>query len=392
MTGDEKKETAGRIRAVRQDVGLNQLEFSIRVGLKSQAHLSKIERAEIDPPLGLLRRISKIFNVSIDYLLTGSKATPEEPRREGEAISPGNEILKTKDDTILLQKELLASKDKELLAQEKNNQLQRKLFEEKLSKAYLEKTLLEQERFLGGLPGKPLLANQREKKVSENHSDQPREKEQVRLALLGSEVPDFMAETTKGRFTFYEFLNDSWAVLFSHPKDYTPVCTTEFGRLSAMNGEFDKLGVKIISLSVNSLEDHFAWIDDINETQGCKVNFPVIADPDRKIAELYNMIHPGVSDTMTVRSAFIIGPDRKIKLILVYPLSTGKNFEEILRVIKSLQLAYEYEVGTPAGWQPGDECVILPSVKEEDIDKKFPNGYREVKPYLRYVPQPAMTG
>jgi alkyl hydroperoxide reductase subunit AhpC len=205
---------------------------------------------------------------------------------------------------------------------------------------------------------------------------------------LGDLAPDFEAETTHGKIRFHEWLGDSWGVLFSHPKDYTPVCTTELGMAARLKPEFEKRNVKIIGLSVDPLDSHIGWEKDIEETQGTAVNFPMIADSDRKVSDLYDMIHPNASDTFTVRSVFVIGPDKKIKLTLTYPASTGRNFAELLRVIDSLQLTSEYSVATPVNWQDGEDCIIVPSVSDEDARAKFPAGWTTVKPYLRITPQP----
>ena len=205
---------------------------------------------------------------------------------------------------------------------------------------------------------------------------------------LGDTAPDFTAETTEGTIKFHEWLGDGWAILFSHPKDYTPVCTTELGRVANLKGEFDKRNVKVIAVSVDPLESHKGWIKDINETQSCTMNYPIIADPDRNVATIYGMIHPNALDNLTVRSVFIIGPDKKVKLQLTYPASTGRNFDEIMRVIDSLQLTANYQVATPADWKNGDDCVVVPAIKTEDIPAKFPKGFKEVKPYLRMTPQP----
>jgi len=205
---------------------------------------------------------------------------------------------------------------------------------------------------------------------------------------LGDIAPNFKAQTSMGEIDFYEYLGDSWAVLFSHPADYTPVCTTELGRTASLNAEFEKRNVKVLALSVDPLDKHQGWIQDINETQGVEVNFPIIADEDRKVSQLYDMIHPNASESATVRSLFIIGPDKKIKLIITYPASTGRNFTEILRVIDSLQLTANYSVATPADWKDGEDVVVTPAIKTEDIPGKFPKGHRIVKPYLRYTPQP----
>ena len=205
---------------------------------------------------------------------------------------------------------------------------------------------------------------------------------------LGDVAPNFKAQTSQGEIDFYEYVGDSWVVLFSHPADYTPVCTTELGRTASLKDEFDKRGVKIIALSVDPVDKHHGWIKDINETQNVEVNFPLIADEDRKISEAYGMIHPNASATATVRSLFIIAPDKTIKLMITYPASTGRNFQEILRVIDSLQLTANYSVATPADWKEGEDVVVVPAIKTEDIPAKFPKGFREVKPYLRMTPQP----
>lgn len=205
---------------------------------------------------------------------------------------------------------------------------------------------------------------------------------------LGDEAPDFSAETTAGPINFHEWLGDSWGVLFSHPADFTPVCTTELGVVANIEEEFKKRGVKVIALSVNSVDDHEGWINDINETQNAHVDFPMIADPDRKVADLYDMIHPNALDNMTVRSVFVIGPDKKVKLTLTYPASTGRNFDEILRVIDSLQLTANYSVATPANWEDGDDCIVVPALSDEEATEKFPQGFTAVKPYLRVTPQP----
>ena len=205
---------------------------------------------------------------------------------------------------------------------------------------------------------------------------------------LGDTAPNFKAQTSMGEIDFYEYLGDSWGVLFSHPADYTPVCTTELGRTASLNAEFEKRNVKVLALSVDPLDKHQGWIQDINETQGVEVNFPIIADEDKKVSNLYDMIHPNASESATVRSLFIISPDKKIKLIITYPASTGRNFTEILRVIDSLQLTANYSVATPADWKDGEDVVVTPGIKTEDIPAKFPKGHRVVKPYLRYTPQP----
>ena len=205
---------------------------------------------------------------------------------------------------------------------------------------------------------------------------------------LGDTAPDFTAKTTEGTIEFHKWLGDGWGILFSHPKDYTPVCTTELGRVANLKGEFEKRNVKTIAISVDPLESHKGWISDINETQSCTMNYPIIADPDRNVATMYGMIHPNALDNLTVRSVFIIGPDKKVKLQLTYPASTGRNFDEILRVIDSLQLTANYQVATPADWKHGDDCVVVPAIKTEDIPAKFPKGFKEIKPYLRMTPQP----
>lgn len=206
---------------------------------------------------------------------------------------------------------------------------------------------------------------------------------------LGDPAPDFTQESSEGPIHFHDWLGDSWGVLYSHPADFTPVCTTELGMTAKLKSEFDKRKVKVLALSVDTAESHRGWINDINETQNTKVNFPILADPDRKVATLYDMIHPNANNALTVRSVFIIDPNKKIRTTLTYPASTGRNFNEILRVIDSLQLTDNYSVATPANWEQGDECVIVPSLKDPAVLKeKFPKGYREVKPYLRMTPQP----
>jgi thioredoxin-dependent peroxiredoxin len=205
---------------------------------------------------------------------------------------------------------------------------------------------------------------------------------------LGDLAPNFVAETTEGTIDFYEYLGDSWGILFSHPADYTPVCTTELGAVAKLRPEFEKRNVKVMALSVDGLPDHHGWIKDINETQQTEVNFPIIADKDRKISGLYDMIHPNSNENFTVRSVFVIGNDKKIKLIFTYPASTGRNFDELLRVIDSLQLTANYSVATPANWKHGDDVVIAPAIKDEDIPGKFPKGHQKIKPYLRTTPQP----
>jgi len=205
---------------------------------------------------------------------------------------------------------------------------------------------------------------------------------------LGDTAPDFTAETTEGKINFYDYLGDSWGILFSHPADFTPVCTTELGKTALLQKEFAKRNTKVLAVSVDPLNQHKGWTKDINETQNCNVAFPIIADEDKTVANLYGMIHPNASTTATVRSLFIIGPDKKIKLIILYPASTGRNFNEVLRVLDSLQLTSNYSVSTPADWNPGEDVIVGTSISTEDAKKKFPKGVREVKPYLRYTPQP----
>ncbi len=205
---------------------------------------------------------------------------------------------------------------------------------------------------------------------------------------LGDIAPNFKAKTSAGDIDFYEFLGDSWGVLFSHPADYTPVCTTELGKTALLQGEFEKRNVKVLALSVDSLGKHEGWIKDINETQNTHVGFPIVADEDKSIANAYGMIHPNASETFTVRSLFIIGPDKKVKLMITYPASTGRNFYEVLRVIDSLQLTAQYSVATPADWKDGEDVIVVPAVSTEDAIQKFPKGVNVVKPYLRYTPQP----
>jgi alkyl hydroperoxide reductase subunit AhpC len=205
---------------------------------------------------------------------------------------------------------------------------------------------------------------------------------------LGDTAPDFTQDSTQGTIRLHEWAGNSWVVLFSHPKDFTPVCTTELGAVAKLKPEFDKRGVKVIGLSVDGLTNHEGWSKDIEETQGVALNFPLIADSDRKVSDLYGMIHPNADNTMTVRSVYIIGPDKKLKLTLTYPASTGRNFNEILRVIDSLQLTANYKVATPADWQQGGDCIIVPAVSNEEADKLFDKGYRTIKPYLRTTPQP----
>ncbi len=205
---------------------------------------------------------------------------------------------------------------------------------------------------------------------------------------LGDKAPNFDAETSEGKINFYDYLGDSWGILFSHPADYTPVCTTELGAAAKYKDEFEKRNVKMLALSVDGVASHKEWIKDINETQNTTVNFPIIADEDKKVSDLYDMIHPKADDTLTVRSVFIIAPDKTIKLMIIYPASTGRNFAELLRVIDSLQLTAYHKVATPANWKEGEDVVISPSVSNEDAKKLFPKGFKEVKPYLRLTPQP----
>jgi len=205
---------------------------------------------------------------------------------------------------------------------------------------------------------------------------------------LGDTVPNFQAETTDGPIDFYDYLGDNWGILFSHPKDFTPVCTTELGYMAGLKPEFDRRGVKVIGLSVDPTESHNEWAKDIAETQGHALNYPLIADHDRAVANLYDMIHPNADDTMTVRSVFVIGSDKKLKLTLTYPASTGRNFDEILRVVDSLQLTANHKVATPVNWQKGEDVIIVPAVSDEEAREKFPDGWKTVRPYLRIVPQP----
>ncbi len=205
---------------------------------------------------------------------------------------------------------------------------------------------------------------------------------------LGDTAPNFKAQTTEGEIDFYEFLGDAWGILFSHPADFTPVCTTELGKTALLQKEFAKRNVKVLAVSVDPLDKHFEWRKDINETQSCTVGFPIIADEDRNVATLYDMIHPNASATATVRSLFIIGPDKLVKLMITYPASTGRNFNEVLRVVDSLQLTAGYSVATPADWNGGEDVIVVPAVSTEDAIKKFPKGVKVVKPYLRYTPQP----
>lgn len=205
---------------------------------------------------------------------------------------------------------------------------------------------------------------------------------------IGDDAPDFVAETTAGEIKFHKWLGNSWGILYSHPADFTPVCTTELGRTALLKKEFDKRGVKVLAISVDDVDSHRRWIKDINETQNCDVNFPIIADHDKKVAMLYGMIHEKASQTRTVRSVYFIDPDKKIKALITYPASTGRNFGEIIRVIDSLKLTATRDVATPADWAQGQDVIILPSIKNEDIPAKFPKGHRTIKPYLRYTPQP----
>ena len=205
---------------------------------------------------------------------------------------------------------------------------------------------------------------------------------------LNDDAPNFIAESTEGKIDFHLWLNKSWAIFFSHPKDFTPVCTTELGVVAKLKPEFERRNVKVIGLSVDGLDNHDKWVNDIKETQGYKPNFPIIADENRKVSDLYGMIHPKANDTLTVRSVFVIGPDKKVKLILTYPASAGRNFDEILRVIDSLQLTANYKVATPANWKRGEDVIISGTVSDEDAKKLFPNGWKTIKPYLRTIKQP----
>lgn len=206
---------------------------------------------------------------------------------------------------------------------------------------------------------------------------------------LGDTVPNFTQSSTEGEINFYDWAGDSWVVLFSHPKDFTPVCTTELGQVAHLKPEFDKRNVKVLALSVDDVDSHRGWVGDIEETQGSKLNYPILADPDRKVSDLYDMIHPNANNTLTVRSVFIIDPNRKLRLTFTYPASTGRNFDELLRVIDSLQLTDHHSVATPANWKDGEDCVIVPSIQDpEELKQKFPKGYTVVKPYLRMTPQP----
>ena len=205
---------------------------------------------------------------------------------------------------------------------------------------------------------------------------------------LGDTAPDFTADTTEGRINFHEWLGDSWGILFSHPKDFTPVCTTELGAFAKAKPEFDKRNTKLIGLSVDSVASHKGWAGDIEETQGSTLNFPLIGDEDREVADLYDMIHPNANDTLTVRSVFIIGPDKKVKLTLTYPASTGRNVDEVIRVLDSLQLTADYSVATPVNWNEGEDVIIVPAISDDDAKAKFPKGWKALKPYLRVTPQP----
>jgi alkyl hydroperoxide reductase subunit AhpC len=205
---------------------------------------------------------------------------------------------------------------------------------------------------------------------------------------IGEVVPDFTAETTEGPINFHEWIGNNWAILFSHPKNFTPVCTTELGYMAGLKPEFEKRGVKVLGLSVDNVDSHRKWAEDIKETQGNALNFPVIADQDQKIARLYDMIHPEVSDIFTVRSVFVIGPDKKVKAMITYPASTGRNFDEILRLVDSCQLTAKHSVATPVNWKQGEDCIIVPALSDEQAKEKFPGGWKTLKPYLRIVPQP----
>jgi alkyl hydroperoxide reductase subunit AhpC len=205
---------------------------------------------------------------------------------------------------------------------------------------------------------------------------------------IGDVAPDFEQDSTEGRIKFHEFIGNSWCILFSHPKDFTPVCTTELGYLAKLKPEFEKRNTKVIGLSVDPVDDHKKWSKDIEETQGAKLNYPLLADADRKVSDLYDMIHPNANDTLTVRSVFIIGPDKKVKLMITYPASTGRNFDEVLRVLDSLQLTANYKVATPVNWKHGEDCIVVPSVSDDEAKKLFPKGFKAVKPYLRITPQP----
>ena len=230
-----------------------------------------------------------------------------------------------------------------------------------------------------------MVNNSKRRATKINHTNTGKE---IMSLRLGDEAPNFTIESTEGEIQFHQWLGTGWGILFSHPADYTPVCTTELGTVAKLKEEFAKRDVKVAALSVDSLDDHKEWVNDINETQNTLVDYPIIADPDRTVANLYDMIHPNALDNMTVRSVFIIGPDKKIKLMLTYPASTGRNFAELLRVIDSLQLTANYSVATPANWKDGEDCIITPAVSNEQAKEKFPKGFTEVKPYLRVTPQP----
>ncbi|MCI0337959.1 MAG: peroxiredoxin [Acidobacteria bacterium] len=205
---------------------------------------------------------------------------------------------------------------------------------------------------------------------------------------IGEIVPDFTADTTEGPINFHEWIGNNWAILFSHPKNFTPVCTTELGYMAGLKPEFEKRGVKVLGLSVDTVDSHHKWAEDIKETQGNALNFPVIADLDQKVARLYDMIHPEVSDIFTVRSVFVIGPDKKVKAMITYPASTGRNFDEILRLVDSVQLTAKHSVATPVNWKQGEDCIIVPALSDDQAKEKFPGGWKTLKPYLRIVPQP----
>jgi alkyl hydroperoxide reductase subunit AhpC len=228
--------------------------------------------------------------------------------------------------------------------------------------------------------------------TSYDYQSLPYGKKEIRsfdMALrLGTQAPDFTAETTEGTINFYDYIGDSWAILFSHPKDFTPVCTTELGEVARLKSEFDKRNTKVLGLSVDPLDSHQAWASDIGDVSGHPLNYPLIADPDRKIADAYDLIHPGISDTTTVRTVYVVGPDKKIKLEITYPQTAGRNFEEILRALDSLQLSANYQVSTPVNWQYGQDVIIATSVSNEDAETKFPKGFKTIKPYLRITPQP----
>jgi alkyl hydroperoxide reductase subunit AhpC len=205
---------------------------------------------------------------------------------------------------------------------------------------------------------------------------------------LGDTAPDFTAESTQGTIRFHEWLGDGWGILFSHPKDFTPVCTTELGAVAKLKPEFDKRNVKVVGLSVDSVAEHDTWAHDIEETQGTALNFPLLGDPERKVATLYDMVHPNADDTLTVRSVFVIGPDKKVKLTITYPASTGRNFDELLRVIDSLQLTADHKVATPANWKDGEDVIVVPALSDAEAQQRFPKGFKTIKPYLRITPQP----